>query len=86
MLSIFAYSQLIAQLRQVILFIRPSATDPYIVCGPCSYVAHNAQFLGNDVRYLASQMIDVPSPKESSLSIGGPNGETCTICSHFCSR
>eukprot|EP00434_Breviolum_minutum_P027764 symbB.v1.2.024559.t1/scaffold2334.1/size145401/1 len=31
---------------QVILFIRPSGTDPYIVCGPCSYVAHNAQKKG----------------------------------------
>lgn len=31
---------------QVILFIRPRSTDPYINCGPCSYVAHNARKKG----------------------------------------
>ncbi|CAK9040512.1 unnamed protein product [Durusdinium trenchii] len=31
---------------QVILFIRPRATDPYINCGPCNYVAHNPRKKG----------------------------------------
>ena len=37
---------LITFIRQVILFIRPRSTDPYINCGPCSYVAHNARTPG----------------------------------------
>mmetsp|Transcript_19734 Transcript_19734/g.37113 ORF Transcript_19734/g.37113 Transcript_19734/m.37113 type:complete len:216 (+) Transcript_19734:44-691(+) len=31
---------------KVILFVRPRATDPYVVCGPCAYVAHNARKKG----------------------------------------
>ncbi|OLP86367.1 Pentatricopeptide repeat-containing protein, chloroplastic [Symbiodinium microadriaticum] len=31
---------------KIILFVRPRATEPYVVCGPCAYVAHNARKKG----------------------------------------
>eukprot|EP00930_Biecheleria_cincta_P088541 TRINITY_DN77783_c0_g1_i1.p1 TRINITY_DN77783_c0_g1~~TRINITY_DN77783_c0_g1_i1.p1 ORF type:complete len:239 (+),score=42.98 TRINITY_DN77783_c0_g1_i1:54-770(+) len=31
---------------KVLLFIRPRETEPYIVCGPCTYAGHNAKKKG----------------------------------------